>query len=309
MNMAMGTPWLDQPVMLHSSRAYSCSLNDTAMCEYQQGHWRFWYASINTYTPSKKKNLNIPFRYEADWHYALPTIAFFLTAITLFAIPFLLTPFLPPPQTPLFTKIRSTIRYLSYRQYRLNTLNWNSAPLGILLLGFLGATFFLTMTLAPKPYYWPNIKSPSNPPTLLINWGGSPPIATRSGWMALACLPFIIATSPKSNIITALTGISHEKLQVFHRWISYAAFILALIHTFPFIVYNVWLGDLESEWRTNMCYWTGVVAISAQTWLTFASIGPLRSLHYEFFKLSHFVAAVVFVVFFFLHCDFRLSSW
>lgn len=42
MAMAMGTPWLDQPVMLHSDRSYSCSLNDTAKCEYQQGYWRFW---------------------------------------------------------------------------------------------------------------------------------------------------------------------------------------------------------------------------------------------------------------------------
>jgi hypothetical protein len=97
------------------------------------------------------------------------------------------------------------------------------------------------MDLAPKPYYWADEK-----------FGGSPPLATRSGWMALACMPFVLyvqahaqistilimpsATATKTNWITLFTGVSHERLQVFHRWISYAFFILALLHTFPWYV-------------------------------------------------------------------------
>ncbi|KKY17410.1 putative fre ferric reductase-like transmembrane component [Phaeomoniella chlamydospora] len=34
-----------------------------------------------------------------------------------------------------------------------------------------------------------------------------------------------------------------------------------------------------------------------------------RETSYEFFKASHFVAAFIFALFFFWHCDFRLSSW
>ncbi|RAL10129.1 uncharacterized protein BO97DRAFT_426654 [Aspergillus homomorphus CBS 101889] len=30
---------------------------------------------------------------------------------------------------------------------------------------------------------------------------------------------------------------------------------------------------------------------------------------YEFFRFSHYVAALVFIIFLFFHCDFRLSSW
>lgn len=40
------------------------------------------------------------------------------------------------------------------------------------------------MTLGPKPYYWDNTRT--------VSFGGSPPIATRSGWMALACMPFML---------------------------------------------------------------------------------------------------------------------
>ncbi|KAF2166913.1 hypothetical protein M409DRAFT_54681 [Zasmidium cellare ATCC 36951] len=284
MEMTHGTPWLDQPVMLHSSRKYKCSLKSETLCEWQQGYWRFWY--------------------EADHRYALPTVAFFMVAIILFAIPFILTSIWPRAASARPLRRGLTLnRYLSYRQFRIDILNWNSAPLGVLLLGAVGTIFFFAMTLGPRPYYWPNTKSPP------VSFGSSPPIATRTGWMSLACLPFVFATSSKSNMVTAVTGISHERLQVFHRWISYAMFVLALIHTFPFIVFHVWKGDMVNQWNTSVVYWTGVVAVLAQAWLTFASFSPLRNWCYEWFKFSHFVAALVFVVFFFLHCDFRLSSW
>jgi hypothetical protein len=42
----------------------------------------------------------------------------------------------------------------------------------------------LDLTLGPKPYYWPNTKK--------LSYGGSPPIATRTGWMALALLLFVM---------------------------------------------------------------------------------------------------------------------
>lgn len=165
-------------------------------------------------------------------------------------------------------KLVALNRYLSYRSLRINALDWNSAPLGILLLGAVGTIFFFSMTLGPKPYYWPN--------THTLSYGDSPPLATRAGWMSLACLPFVFATAGKSNLITLVTGVSYDKLQVFHRWISYAMYVLALIHTFPFIVHNIWNGDMVEQWRTQVTYWTGVVALLAQSWLTFASFGPIR---------------------------------
>ena len=47
MNMDMemsgaGLPWLDQPVMLHSSRHDKCKLSD-AQCAYRNSRWRYWY--------------------------------------------------------------------------------------------------------------------------------------------------------------------------------------------------------------------------------------------------------------------------
>lgn len=89
-------------------------------------------------------------------------------------------------------------------------------------------------------------------------------------------LTFSSATSVKANMITALTGIPHEKLQVFHHWLSYAMFVLALVHTFPFIVFHVAKGDMMHKWKTDVVYWTGVVALLAQTYLTVMSFPTIR---------------------------------
>lgn len=281
--MGGGTPWLDQPVMLHSSRKYKCSLDTDEQCLWQQGYWRFWY--------------------EADHRFALPTIAFFLVGIILFSMIYVLSMIYSRKSvwSAKSARVVAVNRYLGNRSFRIHALNWNSAPLGVLILGAIGAVFFFAMTLGPHPYYWPNTRE--------LSYGNSPPIATRTGWMSLACMPFVFATSPKSNLITALTGVPHEKLQVFHRWISYAMYALALVHTFPFIVFHVWKGDMVKSWNTSVVYWTGVVTLLAQTYLTFASMSPIRNMCYEWFKFSHFLAALVFILFFFFHCDFRLSSW
>ncbi|KAK5707314.1 hypothetical protein LTR17_020812 [Elasticomyces elasticus] len=281
--MHMGTPWLAQPVKLHSSRNYKCSVDTPEQCAWQQGYWRFWY--------------------EADHRFALPVVAFFLNPILLFTMGYLITLMAPRTlsQSRPLKQLRALSRFCSYRTFRFGSLDRYSAPIGVLGLGAIGIILFFCMTLAPRPFYWPNTRT--------LNYGSSPPIATRAGWMSIACMPFVFATAAKSNWITLVTGVSHERLQVFHRWISYAMYVLALIHTFPFIIFHIWKGDMTKQWNTSVFYWTGVVALLAQTWLTFTSITPLRAIVYETFKVTHYIAALVFMLFFFLHCNFRMSSW
>lgn len=86
-------------------------------------------------------------------------------------------------------------------------------------------------------------------------------------------------------------------------------FVLALVHTFPFIIYHINKHDMVKQWKTSLAYWTGIGAIIPQTYLTIMSLPSIRNRFYEFFKASHMIAAVLFIVFFFLHCDFILSSW
>lgn len=180
-------PFLDQPVMLHSDRdPGKCSLTPE-QCALKNSYWVFWY--------------------EADHRFALPTVAFFLVAIILFTL-FRAVSYATPQHVKrksLWSRLIAALRFLSYKSWRIR--GWNSHSLGVYLLAAAGAVFFLgelsrvtlrsftyglslltsfnlAMTLGPRPYYWPNTKN--------VSYGSSPPIATRSGFLALACMPFLV---------------------------------------------------------------------------------------------------------------------
>ncbi|THV08232.1 hypothetical protein K435DRAFT_4330 [Dendrothele bispora CBS 962.96] len=159
-------------------------------------------------------------------------------------------------------------------------------------------TFLMGLTLSVRPYYWPD-------PLM----GHSPPIATRSGWISIGIMPFMIAFSTKINWVGLLTDTSHEKLQVFHRWTALFMYITSLVHTFPYIIDRIRDGTMEINWSTGTFYWTGVAALIPQTWLIFMSWGPIRNRYYEFFKKLHLLAAVVFMAFLFIHVNGMLNSW
>lgn len=205
-----------------------------------------------------------------DIRYAIPTVALCMAIILLFVFGNFANHVMPHKlwQSRCIRRLTGINRYLSYRAFRIPRLAWNSAPIGVLMLGAVGVIYFFSMTLGPKPYYWPNTKT--------VNFGNSPAIATRSSWLSIVCMPFVFATAGKSNFITAVTGVSHEKLQVFHRWISYAFLVTAMVHTFPFIVYHIKMGDMAMQWKTDAFYWTGGAALVPQCYLTFASYSPLR---------------------------------
>ncbi|KAM3566091.1 hypothetical protein ARSEF4850_000916 [Beauveria asiatica] len=288
-------PLLKTPILLHSSRdPGKCTLTPER-CAYKSRYWVFWY--------------------EADHVFALPTVYFFLAVIAVFALGHFASAYAPARLTRQSSPWRRAVaglRFCAYKTWRVgggrssssSSDNRNffffSQSLGAYLLLGAGVVFFAAMTLGPRPYYWPTD----------ARYGSSPPLATRTGWMALACMPFILLLSAKANIISAVTGIPPEKLNVWHSWVSWAMFVLGLIHTFPFIIYRRDVThDLHKTWITGGVWLTGVIALVAQTWLTFMSISWIRNKFYEFFKATHFFFAIVFVVFFFIHCAFRLSSW
>ena len=118
-----------------------------------------------------------------------------------------------------------------------------------LLLGVLYCT-------VPQPLFWRSIAY------------GSPPLAVRSGMMAVALVPWIVALAMKANLISMVTGISHERLNVLHRWAAYICLVLSIMHTVPFYVTPIWdKGARQSfqklfQQRDGMyIYGTGMSAI------------------------------------------------
>ena len=54
--------------------------------------------------------------------------------------------------------------------------------------------------------------------------------------MAASMKPLLLALSEKANLVTLLTGLGHEKLNIFHRWVGWSVFGLSIAHTIPFII-------------------------------------------------------------------------
>lgn len=122
-------------------------------------------------------------------------------------------------------KTKAISRYISYRRIPGQLSDRLGMPTaGITILILLFTLYCLLLTFAVRPYYRAH------------RGYGSPPIGVRTGLMAVAMTPWIVALSGKVNLVTMLTGIGYEKLNVFHRWIGRICLGLSIIHTIPFIV-------------------------------------------------------------------------
>ncbi|KAK9446639.1 uncharacterized protein V1518DRAFT_142515 [Limtongia smithiae] len=88
--------------------------------------------------------------------------------------------------------------------------------------------------------------------------------------MGLAYVPFIFSTAGKVNLTTIWMGVLYERLQ-----------FCSLYTTFS-----------NTQWL-----------------LAFASLNVLRSFRYEWFRFSHFIAALLFTLVLCVHCDATLADW
>lgn len=137
------------------------------------------------------------------------------------------------PRPSAFNKAVALWRTFSYRRYRGHVADRLGLPSFGLQLLFLAAIIFAAVaSFAVRPYYRER------------RGYGSPPLGVRAGLMAVALTPIIVALSGKVNIVTLLTGIGYEKLNVIHRWAAWICFGLSVVHTIPFIVVPLKEGGL-----------------------------------------------------------------
>ena len=102
------------------------------------------YQTNNTSTDSSADSRDLC-RYIADYVYALPTVAFFMSVIGIFIIGHFTSQVLGYRRFKgprIWHRFIALIRYLSYRGFHVRSLRWNSAPVGVLLLGTAGTVFF-----------------------------------------------------------------------------------------------------------------------------------------------------------------------
>ncbi|KAJ7735728.1 ferric reductase like transmembrane component-domain-containing protein [Mycena metata] len=115
--------------------------------------------------------------------------------------------------------------------------------------------------------------------------------ANRTGIIAATQFPLMIALGMKNNILTFLTGISFDKLNILHRIAARVLCVMLWIHGVGHIIESGKAGnleDLQQPW-----FQCGITAVSSLTLLCLFSFRPLRSRGYELFLVAHFVLALI----------------
>ncbi|KAK2745526.1 hypothetical protein FQN57_003651 [Myotisia sp. PD_48] len=169
----------------------------------------------------------------------------------------------------------------------------------LVALSFIFVTLYCFL---PEPLFYSSIRQ------------GSPPLAIRAGMLAVAMLPWIVALSTKANLISILTGIGHERLNVLHRWGGYLCLFLALVHTIPFYIQPVWEDGALEIFRQFIkgdfyIYGSGFAALAPLAVLCIHSLPILRNKMYEFFVALHAPVSVFFLGALLWHCNNFLTSW
>ncbi|KII94680.1 hypothetical protein PLICRDRAFT_169410 [Plicaturopsis crispa FD-325 SS-3] len=119
----------------------------------------------------------------------------------------------------------------------------------------------------------------------------------RAAHFASCQLPLIVVLAGKNNIISFLTGIGHEKLNVLHRAAARTCLILLWMHA---ICRSVGGLPAHFDFTNGWMVWgaTGLTAFSLATAL---SIRPVRQVAFEFFLVSHIILVGIFMVGGYLH--------
>ncbi|KAK4133352.1 putative transmembrane component protein [Trichocladium antarcticum] len=197
-------------------------------------------------------------------------------------------------------------RWVFYRPipdivWRKHRLTFSS--LAVLGCAFVALAFVTVYCFLQQPLYWQSIRF------------GSPPLAIRAGMLSVAMTPWIIVTSTKSNLLTLMTGIGPERLNVFHRWLSYLHLFLALIHTIPFYIQPVWEDGGMQVFETlfppgsGIIYGSGIASLVPLAWLCVASLPIIRRKAYEVFSLLHAPVGYIYIGVLFWHTKNFLMSW
>lgn len=157
----------------------------------------------------------------------------------------------------------------------------------------------IVWTFSILPYY-----------RLTREWG-SPPLAVRAGMIGAGLVPFFVSTAVKVNPISVLTGLSHDKLQVFHQWLARLFLFLSIVHTIPFIYqpnHEGGASNLHAYFMSDPIYWNGSAALILLIWIVCSGTRIFRSISYEFFVVQHIATSIGLLICLILHFEDILFS-
>ena len=125
--------------------------------------------------------------------------------------------------------------------------------------------------------------------------------AFRAGWISVTQVPLLYALSCKFNVISVVTGISYERLNWMHRWVSRTLFLTVIVHWAYF--FHEWtLADfVQYQLKIMSMVKYGFGAWAVIGWMVLTGFGLFRDLWYELWVLQHLAGAGVLLWLLYVH--------
>ncbi|EAW13757.1 ferric reductase family protein [Aspergillus clavatus NRRL 1] len=121
--------------------------------------------------------------------------------------------------------------------------------------------------------------------------------SVRAAFLATIQIPLLLSLVGKNNIVSLMTGISYERLNIYHRWVARGCFLMATLH-FALLggVWSQFSGLTALAWDTNKLFRSGIVPYVFLAWMNISSVLPLRDWCYEFFLFQHVLTFFGFII-------------
>jgi ferric-chelate reductase len=184
--------------------------------------------------------------------------------------------------TNILSGVTAICREASYPQYSPARTYWwlKVPPFGIILLLVSYLAFILALEFNDN-----NIAGAQHYTALGV----------RAAWLAVSQIPLLLLLAGRANLIGALVGVSYERLNVLHRWVSRSILLCITLH-FGYQSYGWNLyGLMQLEWETDTCPPTGIAAYALLLWLNLTSLAPIRNWFYEVFVIQHILSFIAFI--------------
>ena len=148
------------------------------------------------------------------------------------------------PYTVLQAFLIATVRETTYPQLAWDRFSWipKTPPTGVVFLLILYFGFLVGLELVqdfvPGAYYYQAL-------------------GLRAGWLSTTQLPLLIMLVGKHNLLGFFTGVSHERLNVLHRWVARGIWLTVTLHWA--LMQQAWTisGVASLEITTDPAYPTG----------------------------------------------------
>ncbi|KAG2013502.1 metalloreductase, variant 2 [Coprinopsis cinerea AmutBmut pab1-1] len=188
----------------------------------------------------------------------------------------------PQPPASVLSRVASSISTV----FRIVAFRW-SLWLGPNNLGSLGELAFILLYISAN-LIWLLVDTRN----LNIDW-----YKTRAGMIATSQIPLVVGLANKNNVVSYLTGVGHEKLNVLHRASGRTVLFFLWIHA----VGRVINGLPPHTDFTHHYMQAGIAGLAALTIGTFLSMRIFRQALFEFFYYGHIFLMLIFVITGFIH--------